>query len=72
MDTTLKYSLLDAFEKKEVSDFIDFLFSRKQHNKEETSGYQEQILSVTTWSDEDIKVFEENRKLFNKWRPTTW
>jgi hypothetical protein len=69
----LKYNLLNSFEKKEVNDFIDFLFSKKKSSKKpQLSDYKNKILSVSTWNEEDIKVFEENNKQFNQWRPTTW
>ena len=69
----LKYNLLNPFEKKEVSDFIDFLFSKKNKSeKPGPSGYKNKILSVSTWSEDDIKVFEENKKQFNQWPPTSW
>ena len=29
------------------------------------------LLSVSVWSDEDLKIFEENKKLFN-WEPPEW
>lgn len=73
MDSSiLKYNLLTSFEKKEVSDFIDFLFSRNKHEKKTPSDYKSKILSVSTWSEDDIKVFQENSKQLNQWRPTTW
>lgn len=74
MDSSiLKYNLLSSFEKKEVSDFIDFLFSKKDKSKlPAPSGYKNKILSVSTWSEEDVKVFEENKKLFNQWHPAAW
>ncbi len=74
MDSSiLKYNLLNAFEKKEVSDFIDFLFSKKKNaDKQPPGNYKKKILSVSVWSDEDLKAFEENSKQFNQWRPETW
>jgi hypothetical protein len=74
MDSSiLKYDLLNSFEKKEVKDFIDFLFNKKKkESKNESSHYKNKILSVSTWSEDDIKSFNENKKLFNRWPPTTW
>ena len=68
MDSSiLKYNLLNAFEKKEVKDFIDFLFNKKKGTPQPTSShYKNKILSVSTWSEEDIKPFDENKKLFNQ------
>lgn len=70
--------MLPPFEKKEVSDFIDFLFSRSKKNTEnenpepEISDYKKGLLSVSVWNDEDLKVFEENNKHFKQWEPPTW
>ena len=73
MDSILKYNLLGPFEKKEVGDFIDFLLNKmKSTNTEGTGDYKKKLLSVSTWSEQDISVFEENKKLFNQWPPTSW
>ena len=69
----LKYNLLNPFEKKEVKDFIDFLISKKKSSKKtELPGYKKKILSVSTWDEQDIDVFEHNKKHFNKQQPPTW
>jgi len=71
----LKYNKLPALEKKEVSDFIDFLFNRsKKENTPdpEDSDYKRDLLTVSVWSEEDLKVFEENSKYFKQWAPPTW
>ncbi len=74
MDSSiLKYNLLTSIEQKEVVDFIDFLFSKKHNTPDpELSGYKQKILSVSTWSDDDLKAFDDNRKLFNQWPSITW
>ncbi len=74
MDASLlKYNLLNSFEKEEVRDFIDFLFNKKkQEPKSEPSEYKNKLLSVSIWSDKDIKEFESNNKLFDRWLPATW
>ncbi len=74
MDSSiLKYNLLNAFEKKEVKDFIDFLFNRKKDAPTpQSSDYKNKILSVSTWNDDDLKLFDENKKLFDQWPPTAW
>lgn len=69
----LKYDLLSPFEKKEVGDFIDFLFSKKEQSEGiQNSEYKNRILAVSTWSEDDLKQFEENAKSINKWQPPTW
>ena len=74
MDSSiLKYNLLNALEKKEVKDFIDFLFSKKKGMPDPApSQYKNKILSVSAWSEDDLKPFDENKKLFDQWPLTTW
>jgi AAA+ ATPase superfamily predicted ATPase len=81
-DLILKYSLLDDFRKQEVQDFIDFLLN-KQEKKEKVEKppksdeskkgtYRERIMKIPVWSEEEVAVFDENRKLFNKWTVEEW
>jgi len=61
-NSILRYNLLSSFEQKEVRDFIDFLFSRKQGPSEtKQSDYKTRILGVSTWSEEDIKLLAANQ-----------
>ena len=53
-DIQLKYNLLDAASKKEVSDFVDFLLNKKKKKTENISSYKKKILKVSSWTDEDI------------------
>jgi hypothetical protein len=53
----LKYDLLDPLQQNEVNDFIDFLLSKKD-KKPSLTEYKKKILAVSTWSDEDLQVFE--------------
>ncbi len=72
-DISIKYSLLDKTSKKEINDFIDFLLSRKSAHKDtHLMEYKKKILSVSTWSDDDIKAFKDNGNLFNQWSVETW
>jgi hypothetical protein len=73
-DIVLKYSLLSNNARKEVNDFLDFLLQKQKGKKNNSlSSYKKKILGVTTWSDSDIEVFQENQKLFNStWRPEKW
>jgi len=74
MDSSiLKYSLLNSFEKKEVRDFIDFLFSKKKNIADSpSSDYRNKILSVSIWNEEDLKVFEEHKNDFDQLAPAKW
>jgi len=71
-EVQLKYQKLDPLAQKEVDDFIDFLLSKKTEKKFDMESYQQKLLKVSTWSEEDVKVFEENAKLFNKWTIEEW
>ncbi len=74
MDSALlKYSLLSPFEKKEVGDFIDFLFSKKKDTgTAELSNYKKSILKVSVWTEKDISAIDENKTHINQWQPPTW
>ncbi len=66
-DISAKYSLLDKTSKQEINDFIDFLLSKKRTHKETyLSDYKKKILSVSVWSDADIKLFKEESFLMNQ------
>lgn len=42
-------------------DFKDFqLRKKRQHGNKTLSDYKEKIRSLTTWSEEDLKIFDEN------------
>ncbi len=72
-DISVKYSLLNKKSQKEVRDFMDFLLN-KQKGKRKTplSAYKKKILNVSIWSENDLKTFENNQKLFNKWNIQEW
>lgn len=53
----LKYNLLDPLQQNEVNDFIEFLLSKKD-KKPSMTEYKKKILAVSTWSEEDLQVFE--------------
>ncbi len=71
-DIQLKYEKLDFLSQKEVNDFIDFLLTKKDKNYFDLLSYKEKIKKITVWSDEDLKVFDENKKLFNNWNIEEW
>ena len=73
VNISLKYELLGAFEQKEVNDFIEFLLSKKKSKDAPVKpGYREALLGISTWSEDDLKVFSENASRFNDWHPETW
>ncbi|MFC6099700.1 hypothetical protein [Olivibacter domesticus] len=71
-DIQLKYNLLDAASKREVSDFVDFLLNKKKKKTESISSYKKKILKVSSWTDEDIAKIEEAQKHMNNWTPLQW
>lgn len=73
MDITYKYSLLNKLAKQEVDDYIDFLLQKARKRRKSTnSSYRDKILTVSTWSESDLKVYEENKNLFNNWNIDEW
>ena len=68
-----KYNLLDKDSQKEVQDFLDFLLFKKNRGiLFDFDGYRRKIHGVSTWSAEDINVFDENAKLLNQWQIEKW
>lgn len=35
-------------------------------------AWKENIQRVSVWSDEDVKVFDENKNLFKQWKTEEW
>ena len=67
-EVIIKYEALDTFLQKQVLDFMDYLLTMKNTVKTgNMSEYKKRILNVSTWSEDDIKIFDENAKYFNKW-----
>ncbi len=55
----MKFGLLDSLKRQEILDFIDFLLNKQEKGRIlNFKSYKEQILQVSTWSEEDIKVIE--------------
>lgn len=72
-DIVLKYNRLNKTARQEVNDFMDFLLSKQKANKPGfLSAYKNNILKVSTWSDSELKVFDQNQNLFNQWRVQEW
>lgn len=43
-----------------------------QQEKMDMEAYRKDLAKVSTWSEEDLKVFEENTKSFNSINPLKW
>jgi hypothetical protein len=56
----LKYNHLDAFEKQELVDFLEFLIQKKANlaKNDQKMTYKDRILQVSTWSDEAISKID--------------
>ena len=68
-----KYNALSPERQREVNDFLDFMLSKSKDKKLiDMKSWKEKIKGVSVWSAEDVKVFEENRKLFNQWTTEKW
>lgn len=44
----------------------------QQETHSNISAYKKKLANVSTWSDEDIKVFEESKKAFENLKPQQW
>lgn len=67
----LKYNSLDPDGQKQVRDYIDMLFSKMKKSPKQPSGYKKRILSVSTWSEDDLKAITENHS-FNQFKAEEW
>jgi hypothetical protein len=38
----------------------------------DTTAYKKSLLKVSTWSSDDLKVFEESKKAFDNLEPGQW
>jgi len=69
----VKYNSLNKTARQEVNDFMDFLLSKqKANNPTFLSTYKNKIIKVSTWTDSDLKIFDQNQELFNQWRVKEW
>ncbi len=68
-DVLKKYNQLeDPFLQKQVLDFIDYLLKVEKDKKSfNAKDFKEAILNVSTWSDEDLMIFDDIYKNFNQW-----
>ena len=67
-----KYNLLDSFSQREVSDFIEFLITKKKTSNATLKEYKKKILQVSVWSDDDVKEFEQNITHLSQWKAPEW
>jgi hypothetical protein len=60
-ELVLKYGLLNAIEKNEVIDFIDFLLSKKKKSLQ-TQPDLKTLPQVSVWQDEDTLFYTQIRQ----------
>ncbi len=69
----VKYSTLSPEGQQEVNDFLDLILLKYQDKKcFDMKAWKEKIKAVSVWSEEDVKPFEENSKVFNQWKTEEW
>ena len=64
----LKFNTLNFNEQRIILDMVNLLILRKNPSK--LSEYKKKILTISIWSEDDLKVFEEN-KIVN-WNVPSW
>jgi hypothetical protein len=70
-NTILKYNSLDAESKKQVRDFIDQMVAKMKSLKKKQSPYKKRILTVSIWSEDDIKSITDVQA-FNHFKTEEW
>lgn len=68
-----KYQTLSPDVQREVNDFLEFVLAKYKDKKLfNMKAWKKKIKKVSTWSDEDLLVFEDNSKLFSQWKAKKW
>jgi hypothetical protein len=72
-EIVVKYNRLNKTARQELNDFMDFLLSKqKSDHPNFLTTYKNKILNVSVWSDSDLKIFDENQRLFDQWKVQQW
>jgi hypothetical protein len=58
---------LNTTQRKELSDFIDFLVMRRRQTSREKSR-KDRLAQISVWSSKDIKPIEEAMMEINSWK----
>lgn len=64
----LKFNSLNFNEQRIILDMVNLLILKKAPTK--LSEYKKKILQISSWSEEDVKVFEENK--ITNWNVPSW
>ena len=67
----LKYNSLDPEAKKQVQHYIDMMVARMKKPKKNQSSYKQKLLSVSVWSEDDLKPITDNHA-FDQFKPEEW
>ena len=69
----VKYNKLNKTARQEVNDFMDFLLSKQKSIEPNfLPTYKNKILNVSVWTNYDLKIFDQNQKMFNQWKVQEW
>jgi hypothetical protein len=73
-DLIQTYNQLSETQQKQLLAFANLLLLKQKAKQPagDLTGWKEKISNVSTWSEEDIKAFEENATHFNQWRVQDW
>jgi hypothetical protein len=72
-DLLVKYNALPLEGQKEVDDFLDFMLRRHKGKQNfDMKIWKEKIKTVSVWSEEEIKIFDDSKKYFSQWKPEEW
>ncbi|WP_159469647.1 hypothetical protein [Dyadobacter sp. 3J3] len=73
-DLLLTYNQLDEIQRRQLITYADTLLARQKAKQSEgnLAGWKEKIQSVSTWSDNEIKIIEESSKKLNQWQIPEW
>ena len=75
MDDLLEtFKQLSETERRQLLDYADTLLLHQKARKSEgdLAAWKERIKKVSTWTEEDILVVEENSKKLNGWKIPEW
>lgn len=72
-DLIFKYNTLSPEIQKEVNDFLDFMLMKyKGKTAFGMKTWKAKIMNISTWTKDEIQIFEENRQQFDQWKAKIW
>ena len=72
MDIQTKYESLNPQAKKQVEEFLELLLQEQHQSPFDITSWKEKIKTIPQWPEDDLAVFEENKKMFNQWPSYKW